>query len=168
MLLNFINSAYFSLKVTITSIRHVILLLGKDKLKSGLAMLLFISKDDQDIEANPIYMMVEMRSQIMENILEAAGTKNKVTLDTVNFVALLSLLEVVFKRPIDMIMKQMNVNETIYHAVVDKEGMYGKMLKLAIEIENNNWDGIDELLSELGITTEDLANANLKQIDLKK
>ncbi len=168
-LLKFLNSAYFSFKNNIHSIKQAITLLGANKLKNWLILLLYIN-DDNDPYTNPLFTMIKNRSDFMFEILKYTKFDNEQNREIVYLTGLLSKIDLVLNTTIENALNDLHIDTIVQKAIIDKDGLAGDLLSLTEANENNNIEKIDELLKKLNLSLKDLTNANLKiyQLNMTK
>ncbi|MDX1296298.1 MAG: EAL domain-containing protein, partial [Sulfurimonadaceae bacterium] len=96
-LLRFINSAFFSMQKEITSIRHLIVLLGRKQLSQWLMLLLFSQRGASQKNSHPLLLMVINRTEIMTGLLcliKPECTKGEI--ESAYLVGMLSLIHLLF------------------------------------------------------------------------
>lgn len=141
-LLQFINSGAFHFRNRISSIHHVLTLVGRIPLGQWL-MLMIYSKSVTKDEKTPLMLMVKNRTELMENILkvvEPDARSNR--LGEAYFVGVLSLIDTIFSAKLEDILEQMNISESVEAALLRDEGLYGEIYALVRDIEAFNTDAI--------------------------
>jgi len=161
-LLRFINSATFSFRASIKSIRQAIMLLGPNQLKSWLLLISYANSGDGIAGlANPLLHLAQTRSNMMQTIAQSVY-KEKCTgslLDRAAFIGLLSLVEPLFQSPMQTILQELNVDNSIMRTLIDHEGEFGTIYQLVCAIELFDTDRVDDLLSVLPIDREEFSKA---------
>lgn len=168
-LLKFLNSAYFSFKNGIHSIRQAITLLGINKLKNWLILLLYINDGNNPYE-NPLFVMIKNRSDFMLEILKYTKFDNEQTREEIYLTGLLSKIDLILNTALENALNELHIDKNIQKAIIDKVGLAGDILSLAEANENNDIENIDKLLEKLSLSLKDLTNANLKSylLEIKK
>ncbi len=168
-LLKFLNSAYFSFKNGIHSIRQAITLLGINKLKNWLILLLYINDGNNPYE-NPLFVMIKNRSDFMLEILKYTKFDNEQTREEIYLTGLLSKIDLILNTTLENALNELHIDKNIQKAIIDKVGLAGDILSLAEANENNDIENIDKLLEKLSLSLKDLTNANLKSylLEIKK
>jgi len=161
-LLRFINSAAFSFRASIKSIRQAVMLLGPNQLKSWLLLISYANpaKGSSGLE-NPLLHLAQTRSNMMQTITQAFYKEkcNGVLLDKAAFIGLLSLVEVLFQTPIENILQELNVDEEITQTLVNHVGNFGSIIQLIYAVELFDTDSVDKHLSELSLSHHDFSKA---------
>jgi len=161
-LLRFINSAAFSFKSSIKSIRQAIVLLGPNQLKSWLLLISYAnpSTGPKGLE-NPLLHLAQTRSNMMQTLTKAMYKEkcNNTYLDKAAFIGLLSLVEALFQTPMKTILLELNVDEEIMQTLILHTGEFGTIFQLVIAVELFDIQSIDKLLSTLPLAREEFARA---------
>ena len=136
-LLQFINSGAFHFRKRISSIHHILVLVGRVPLAQWLMLMIYsksVSKDD--LQKPPIMLMVKYRTELMQSILKAvepgAGSN---MVGEAYFVGVLSLIDVVFGVKREKILDDMNVSDEVKAAILFDRGLLGEIFALVRDIE---------------------------------
>jgi len=141
-LLQFINSGAFSFRTKISSIHHVLTLVGRIPLAQWL-MLMIYSKSVTKEGHSPLMLMVKNRTELMENVLKILQPNVRSNmLGEAYFVGVLSLIDAVFKMPLSKILEQMNISDEVEKALLYKKGVLGEIYQLVHYIEAFNTEEI--------------------------
>ena len=160
-LLKFLNSAYFSFKRDIRSIKQSITLLGINKLKNWLILLLYIN-DGNNLDSNPLFVLIKNRSDFMLKILRYTKYYNEKNSEIVYLTGLLSKIDIVLDAPLENALNDLHIDKIIQKAILEKEGIAGNLLSLAEANEANDFEQMEKFLEKLGLQMRHLTNANLK------
>lgn len=144
-LLQFINSGAFHFRNKISSIHHVLTLVGRIPLAQWLMLMIYSKSVSKEQQKSPLMLMVKNRTELMENILKTIQPDVRSNmLGEAYFVGVLSLIDVVFGREIEDILKQMHVSEDVEAAVMRDEGLLGEIYSLVRDIEAFNTEALTE------------------------
>lgn len=161
-LLRFINSATFSFRSSIKTIRQAIILLGPNQLKSWLLLISYANPTSgkQGLQ-NPLLKLAQTRSNMMQKLAQATFKKDctDVILEKAAFIGLLSLVEALFQSPMQTILKELNVDEEIAQTLIIHKGDLGKIYQLVCAIEIFDTEGVDSLLGILPLSRNELSKA---------
>ncbi|MFG6465603.1 EAL and HDOD domain-containing protein [Roseateles sp. BYS87W] len=130
-LLRYMNSAAFGLPVEVSSFRHAIMLLGYNRLKRWLALLLTTASNDHSMR--PIMFGALRRGLLMEEL--AAGMDDREQRDEMFICGLFSLLDHMLKQPFDKLLQSIPVPERVRQALVDESGPFRPYLELVMAVE---------------------------------
>lgn len=160
-LLKFINSAAFGFRRKITSIRHAVSLLGQRQFLNWLLLSIYLS--DEENKKQTLFETAAIRGKIIE-ILSQKLNLEKEKIDEGFLVGVLSIIDLIMEKPKEEILEEINVSDDIRNAILNYEGIHGKLLKAIEFLENEMLDQVDEILKELGLSIEDLMQAQLNAI----
>jgi c-di-GMP phosphodiesterase len=151
-LIRFINSAIFSLQNPVSSIRHVLTLLGREPLSRWIMLLLFSEAQESDKNTIPLLLMVVNRTELMTKLLTlTTPSPTKQQSATAYFVGMLSLIHLLFHIPHRDILKRLNVAPEIERALFEGDGFYGELLTTVRSIEMADNEGIENFLMKYKI-----------------
>jgi len=134
-LLQFINSASFHFRSKISSIHHILTLVGRRPLGQWL-MLMIYSKSVSKDEKSPLMLMVKNRTELMENILKVVQPDARSNmLGEAYFVGVLSLMDAVFGVKLADILEEISISDEVKSAILKDEGLFGEIFALVRSIE---------------------------------
>ncbi len=133
-LLRYMNSAAFGLPVEVTSFRHAMMLLGLNRLKRWLALLLATASKDSTMR--PVMWAALRRGLLMEELSKTLQDSD--AKDEMFICGLFSLLDHLLKTPVGKLLESIPCPERVRQALVEESGPYQPFLQLvhAIELES--------------------------------
>jgi EAL and modified HD-GYP domain-containing signal transduction protein len=136
-LLRFINSCSFHFKNRISSIHHILTLVGRQPLSRWLMLMIYSKSVSKTSKHSPLMLLVKSRTELMENILKAVKPDAKSNiLGEACFIGVLSLLDTLFSVELERILKDLNVSEEVTNALLGyEEGLLSDIYTLVIDIE---------------------------------
>jgi len=156
-LLQFVNSGGFNFETTPKSVCDVLEYIGKKPLMQWLMLIVYAKSGrtgDQDI--NPSSILVQNRVDLMLGILKRLHKDDDDIMMQARFVALLSLLETVFEMPLPLILSEIDVEDVIKDAILDKAGDLGKLYALVLALEQADQEKAEKLLVAYGLEAENV------------
>lgn len=151
-LIRFINSAVFALRNPVSSVRHVLTLMGREPLSHWIMLLLFSEGQESDQNTIPLMLMVINRTELMTQLLELINPKaTKAQKATAYFVGMLSLIHLLFNIPHREALRRLNVAPEIERALFEGDGFYGELLTMVRSIEMLDSEGIEAFLEKHGL-----------------
>jgi c-di-GMP phosphodiesterase len=148
-LIRFINSAVFSLKNPVSSVRHVLTLMGREPLSHWIMLLMFSEAQESDQNTIPLMLMVINRTELMTQLLELINPNpTKEQRATAYFVGMLSLIHILFNTPHREALRRLNVTPEIERALFEGDGFYGELLTMVRSIEMLDSEGIENFLTK--------------------
>lgn len=161
-LLKLVNSVMFSTREKIKNLRHAIMMLGIAHLRRWVQLSLFAGKDERGLNS-PLLEMAAVRARLLE-LLTMQHTGLPRTSDVVEaaFMAgILSMLDVLFEAEMEGIVADLNLSDEVTNALLRREGMLGQLLLLAEKLEKTDFTAVQDILSETGISFDQLLSAQL-------
>ena len=133
-LLRFVNSAAFSLRHQIKSVRQAIVLLGPRTVRQW-AMLLLLSGIDE--KRGPLLITALSRGRTCEAIARRLGADDA---EAYFFTGMLSVVDALLDQPMDEAIRDLPLSEDVVAALVDRAGGKGRTLTMAEACERGAWD----------------------------
>jgi EAL and modified HD-GYP domain-containing signal transduction protein len=159
-LLRYINSVRFGLNLQVESFRQAIMLLGYQKLKRWLSLLLATSS--QDANMRPVMLASFRRAVLLEQLL--GQSQDEKTRDEIFILGVFSLLDKLMKKPFKELFSTIPVPASVREALVDGSGPFMPYLRIAEAIENGPDPGLLEKLGECRMTLGECNQAVLRTL----
>ena len=153
-LLSLINSAAFSLKTTISSIRQAITLLGYGAIKKWASVLLFASGSN-DLRSDPFFEMITIRALRMEKIASSVNYFDTIS-DRAYFAGMISGFDVLLETTMTEIIDAMRLDDIFKGALIEHTNPLGELLLVARALEEDNLPLLTEYAQKIGTTLEHL------------
>ena len=165
-LLQFINSGYFSFKNRISTIHHILVLVGRVPISQWLMLMIYsksISKEGD--QKSPLMLMVKNRTELMQGILKIVRPNSgNVALGEAYFTGVLSLMSTVFNVELEKIVSDLNVSDDVKNAILYEEGILGEIFAVVKGIESFDTEAIADFEYKYNIPSEALKNIILQSI----
>ncbi|MDY0121185.1 MAG: EAL domain-containing protein [Sulfurimonas sp.] len=156
-LLQFINSGAFAFRKRISSIHHVLVLVGRIPLAQWLMLMIYSKSVTKTEESSPLILLIKERTELMQNLLkkiEPNVRSNK--LGEAYFVGVLSLLNVVFGVSLEQLLEHLYISDEVKDALLHDRGDLGELYALVREIEQFNTDAIEVFAKKHGLDANDI------------
>ncbi len=153
-LLQFMNSAAFYTANKINSIGQAISLLGYRNLQKWVTLLLFAG-EGYDTRSAPLFERAVIRGRIME-LLASRITRDTSAADRAFITGVLSLVDALFQAPLESILTDFNLSEEINGALLNHDGVLGKLVSVIETLEQENYDEMETHLRDVNMTSTDL------------
>jgi EAL and modified HD-GYP domain-containing signal transduction protein len=151
-LLRLVNSASMALVSKIARVEDAVTYLGRKNLRRWLLMLLYIGDSDEAMQ-NPLLHQATYRGRLMElitgELIEGEATTTQP--ESAFLVGMLSLIDVLLARPLEEIIPELHLSGEIHAALLEGEGIFGRLLDLVKTIERADFDAVDRALDALGL-----------------
>jgi EAL and modified HD-GYP domain-containing signal transduction protein len=158
-LLQFINSGAFHFRTRISSIQHILTLVGRKPLAQWLMLMLYSKSASKKDEVSALMLLVKSRTELMDKILKTIKPNVKQELlGEAYLVGVLSLIEVVFSVELKHILSEMNVAENVEKALLEDEGILGDIYVLIRGLESFNTENIEIFKKRYGLTGDVIEN----------
>jgi c-di-GMP phosphodiesterase len=157
-LMRYINSPAFGLSVEISSFRHAIMILGYQRLKRWLALLLATASKDPNMK--PVMYAAVRRGLLMEELARSGGDSEM--RGELFICGVFSLLDRMFQQPFNELLKTIPVPERVYQALADNAGPYEPYFRLVQAIEGSSVYDIKEAAEALFMSFADINTAVIK------
>jgi c-di-GMP phosphodiesterase len=159
-LMRFINSPGFGLSVEINSFQHALLVLGYQRLKRWLALLLTSAIDNPDLK--PMMFLAVRRGLLMEELVRSQG--DEALRNEVFICGLFSLLDRMLGQPFLHLLEALPVPERVALALVQGDGPHRPLLDLAVAVEMESPIDVREACEAVMIAPGDLNRAVLASL----
>jgi EAL and modified HD-GYP domain-containing signal transduction protein len=157
-LMRYINSPAFGLSVEISSFRHAIMILGYQRLKRWLALLLATASKDPNMR--PVMYAAVRRGLLMEELARISGDDEM--RNELFICGVFSLLDRMFQQPFKELLKTIPVPERVFQALAENTGPYEPYFRLVQAIEGSSVYDIKEAADALMISFGDINAALIK------
>ncbi|HFC97161.1 MAG TPA: HDOD domain-containing protein [Thermosulfurimonas dismutans] len=146
-LLKFINSAFFGLLAKVKSVKHAAVLLGIQGLKKWASLItLHILAADRPPE---LVINSLVRARFMELLAERLSLREDG--EEAFTVGLLSLLEAMLDQPMEEIVKDLPLEDSIKEALLDRPGPFTPLLRMVVAYERGEWAALQEEARRVGL-----------------
>ena len=159
-LVRYINSAAFGLRVEISSFRHAIMMLGYQKLKRWLALLLASASSDPNMK--PVMFAAVRRGLFMEELVKSAGDDQMAS--ELFICGVFSLLDIMMGQPFEQLLKSIPVPQDVFDALVPGTGRYRPYLELVRAVEQESMFDIRNAAEALMLSAAEVNRALLRAL----
>ena len=136
-LLQFINSGYFHFRNRISTIHHVLTLVGRIAIGQWLMLMIYSKSVSKNSEKSPLMLMVMNRTKLMEKILKAIKPDVRSNdLGEAYMVGVLSLVPALFGMELKSILDSINISDAVRDALCEGEGILGEIYSIVKNSEN--------------------------------
>lgn len=156
----YINSAAFGLRVEISSFRHAIMMLGYQKLKRWLALLLASASSDPNMK--PVMFAAVRRGLFMEELVKSAGDDQMAS--ELFICGVFSLLDIMMGQPFEQLLKSIPVPQDVFDALVPGTGRYRPYLELVRAVEQESMFDIRNAAEALMLSAAEVNRTLLRAL----
>ncbi|MDP1784394.1 MAG: EAL domain-containing protein [Sulfuricurvum sp.] len=153
-LLRYINSVGMGMREPIRSLRHGLMLLGRQCLKQWVLLFLYANATGS-IFSEPILISALFRGHMMQLLSSKICSSTKQ--DQAFMIGMLSLFDALLGLPLKEILKDIDFHTNVKTALLQREGTLGKILDLTIAVDEENFSNITIYLDFLNLDEDMLA-----------
>lgn len=154
-LIRYINSPGFGLSVEISSFRHALMILGYQRLKRWLALLLASASKDANMK--PVMFAAVRRGLVMEEL--ARGSGDAEMRGELFICGVFSLLDRLLRQPFAELLRSVPVPDRVRMALLGEEGPFTPYLELVQAIEAESVIEVREGAERLMIGVSEVSQA---------
>jgi c-di-GMP phosphodiesterase len=159
-LMRYLNSPGFGLSVEISSFRHALMILGYQRLKRWLALLVTSAVDDPDMK--PLMQLAVRRGLLMEEIARPGG--DDALRNELFICGVFSTLDRMMGQPFEQLLKTIPVQESVAQALARDSGPCAPFLALARAVEGESAYDVRETAETLMLSVGDVNRALAKSL----
>lgn len=137
-LLRYINSSNYSMGKSIESIKHAIMLLGIETVKSLTYLIIVSSIEDKPFE---LFITALIRAHMCELLATALGEKQAAPVYFT--VGLFSVIDAIMDKPMAEVLAQLPLSTETSSALLEHTGNMGEALHCAVAYERGEWDEVN-------------------------
>lgn len=145
-LLKFINSASFGFKTKVDSIKHALMLLGKEDVSKWIYLIAL--KDMGDHKPDELMRTSVVRAKFGEMLAPLVGMKDSES--DVFFMGMLSLINVITNVPMDIAISQIPIAEDVKLALIGKDNKFKDLYELITTYEVGDWERFSYYVKKIG------------------
>ncbi|WP_255990803.1 EAL and HDOD domain-containing protein [Chitinolyticbacter albus] len=156
-LLRLVNSVASGLPVRIHSVRHAVTMLGLRQLYRWLQILLYARQAGQG-QGDLLLYTAATRGRFMEQLAQALAPGDRRQADKAFLVGMLSLLDVLFGRPLAELLAELNLAADAQQALLLGTGELGSWLALMRAVEGEDLAEVADWLADNAVLSLDTLN----------
>lgn len=159
-LLRFLNSAAFGFSMKIGSVRHAIALLGSNRLRYWLRMV--VMSDMLSANQNPeLALMALNRGKFLEELaLERQITDAEP--ETMSLFGMLSLIDTMLEMPFEQILSELPLSQQIKSGYVETGSQFAQYLQLTAALERGDTARLEKMCEAMGIEQTVVGETSLR------
>ncbi|MFZ5808894.1 MAG: EAL and HDOD domain-containing protein [Chloroflexota bacterium] len=135
-LLRLTNSAYYGIRSEVKSIRQAMTLLGTEKLRSWLTLIMLAEKQDKPRELTILAMVRARMSELLASNAKLAAP------DSFFLAGLLSALDAIMDMPLEQLLENINLSQEIKQGLLEGKGLIGQAIQCVLAYEQANWESV--------------------------
>jgi EAL and modified HD-GYP domain-containing signal transduction protein len=167
-LLLLVNSVSVGVREQIRDVRHALTILGRQQIKRWVQLALFTGENSTGA-GSPLVEMATARAGFMEQIAKEHPVLRSTPSapEHAFMIGILSLLDSIYQVSIEQIIADLNLSNDVSDALVNRKGIYGRMLELTETMESLELGAASMGLQELGISLDGIIASQIKAMSTK-
>jgi len=168
-LLMLVNSVAFGNRQKIQGVRHAIAMTGRLQIKRWIQLALFAA-DGDDAFQHPLVDLAASRAGFMEQMAFVHPQLQSVdeSPEHAFMTGILSLMQNIYDITIEEIILNLNLNEEVAAALLDRKGHYGSLLRILEHVEELDMSSASEELLSIGINPNTMPEIQLRAFNWRK
>ena len=134
-LLKLVNAPFFGVAREVDSIKHAIILLGRDEIRKWVSLLALGGLSDQPAALMEVAVL-------RAKICELLASKANLPRDSYFTVGMFSALDMLMQQPIDAILAKLPLSDAVKDSILEHKGPMGRALCCTLALENAEWSAI--------------------------
>jgi EAL and modified HD-GYP domain-containing signal transduction protein len=171
-LLRLVNSVAFGLREKVRSLKHAIMVLGRQQLRRWVVLALYAGQGaGATATVSPLLELASVRGRLMEMLalqVPNMPMQDKEWGERAFMAGVLSLVDVLLSTTVDDVVASLNLTDDIRSALLYREGSLGILLQIAEEMEKAEFSAAEDLLTQVQLSAAQLASAQLETIAWSK
>jgi c-di-GMP-related signal transduction protein len=159
-LLKFINSAAFNLSSEISSVRHALVLLGKNEIIKWVSLIVMRTVGDSTTDGILVTSLV--RAKFCELIAGKADLKERES--ELFMMGMFSLIDVFIGRSLKEIMDELPISEAVKGALLGESNEFSQIYRLTLSYESADWKSVTDFAASLDIGERNIPDLYKKAI----
>jgi EAL and modified HD-GYP domain-containing signal transduction protein len=160
-LLRYLNSAAFSFKNEIETIRQALMLLGERQIRKW-ASLVIIASLGQD-KPEELVRQALIRARFCETLGPLLGLGHRA--EDLFLTGMMSLIDAILDHPLEQLLKDLPLNSEIRDALTGHENRLSQVYSLTVAYERGDWETLARLTAQLGVSGPDLLTLYLSAVE---
>jgi len=163
-LMRMVNSVGSGLVTKVSSLKHGLMVLGRQPLRRWVQLLLYASNKGDGF-VSPLMQLAATRGKLLELVAQQEHPDEPDYADRAFMVGMLSLLDALLSEPLPEILARMSLRADVEAALLQHEGSLGELLTLCKKVETGDIAAIQKLLfSHFSLTMDALNKAQLEAL----
>ena len=162
-LMRYLNSLYFSLPNKVKSVEHGISLLGMERLRSWLSVVLL-----SDISSNPMARNIvagaALRGKFLEILARETGGSHPEP-DSLFLLGMFSLLDALLGLPLSEVLRDVPLDDELLRGLRQREGRYALWLEFVLAYEKGDCSKVVLLSRALGLKRKSVVPAYFQALE---
>ncbi|CAH0539416.1 Cyclic di-GMP phosphodiesterase CdgJ [Vibrio marisflavi CECT 7928] len=155
-LLTYVNSSVY-VRTKIQSFKQALVYLGEKRLRKFVSLVAIASTENT--KPDYLYSLSIQRARHCELIYAKCKSNAESDEGAAFLTGMFSLLDSLLDQPLEVLVDEMPIEESVKDALVNGEGFLGSILTLSIAYEKAEWNKINEIASSINLSEADLTES---------
>lgn len=155
-LLTYVNSSVY-VRAKIQSFKQALVYLGEKRLRQFVSLVAIASTENN--KPDYLYSLSIQRARNCELIAEKCELCSQIEEGSAFLTGMFSLLDSLLDQPLETLVEEMPINETVKQALVSGDGLLGSVLALSVAYDKADWDRVAQLSRDLHLNEEQLKDS---------
>ena len=165
-LLQFVNSGAFHFRKRISSIHHILMLIGRRPLAQWLMLMIYSKSISRGKDSSPLMLMVKNRTELMQSLLKKLDPDVRSNmLGEAYFVGVLSLIDTIFGVELKKVLEELHISKDVSDALLENSGTLGEIYTLVKKIEAFDTEAINNFALKHNLSHEAMDEIILGSIE---
>ncbi|MFZ3246670.1 MAG: HDOD domain-containing protein [Candidatus Acidiferrales bacterium] len=159
--LRYLNSPLLGFRSEIRSIRHAVALIGENDFRRWLSAMAIVALGEDKPEE--LTLISISRGLFCESLASQAGLAGRGT--DLFFLGLLSVMDVLFGRPMAAVLDEIHVAPDVRDALTGKDNRFKQVLDCVTSYERGDWPACSAVITKLRLSESSLPGLYLRSLD---
>lgn len=155
-LLTYVNSSVY-VRAKIQSFKQALVYLGEKRLRQFVSLVAIASTENN--KPDYLYSLSIQRARHCELIAEKCKLCSQIEEGSAFLTGMFSLLDSLLDQPLETLVDEMPIDETVKQALVSGDGLLGSVLALSIAYDKADWDRVAQLSRDLHLNEEQIKDS---------
>lgn len=147
-LIKLINSAYYSLRTTVRSVKQAVIIMGLKQLRDWIYLLSFESVKSQ--KPDELIRLSFLRGELCKNLAAAVPTLEDLQSDSY-LMGMFSTLDSLLDCELGIVLQDLPIMDGVKEALLEGKGQLGDLYYLVLAYEKGDWVSVSSHADNLGI-----------------
>jgi len=151
-LLQFISSGAFHFQKKISSIHHILTLVGRNEVAEWLMLMVYSKSTSKIKEPFPLMRMIKYRAELMEKLLMSVNPEaGSNMIGEAHLVGLLSFAGTILNKNIEDFLETIHISDIVKNALLHESDLLGEVYKVVKHIGDSNMKTLVEFEKSYGL-----------------
>ena len=151
-LLQFISSGAFHFQKKISSIHHILTLVGRNEVAEWLMLMVYSKSTSKIKEPFPLMRMIQYRAELMEKLLMSVNPEaGSNMVGEAHLVGLLSFAGTILNKNIEDFLETIHISDIVKNALLHESDLLGEVYKVVKHIGDSNMKTLVEFEKSYGL-----------------